>query len=665
MNSTDTLIEQLASRSVDSRDEKYVSLQEAQNSGAYPQWLATQMRLEDESPHIHRDIAAELDVLKELRPDQRLEEFQWIGGYYSRSNQNFEPTSVKLDEAIGLSKEEIEKGTYQSTWIAQALLERLKTYDREIVVPIITQIRTSLEKNFPNTNLLFLGRDFCSVYLYIVEEGILDRDNLFMANVSRYVRDVALGGKFNELRAALEQIGLTKERLLEKGLLVVDSCMKGKIPAAILKSLALGMDEHEAYRFLTHSGVRYLKSSRKEGTPIAEMAAKTGVDGRLTRKHVQLLLEELEMIEEFKIDYPTEVAEHVPRRHKLFEWRPKVACVAMGIDVDPSSGRVFLVSDDPKTPSEKILSLLGMYADMQLAKHAAQRRPLLVPGGPGTNGHAGIPLFSGTTSRTFGNPEKMALEVGLLDHSVRVPTATRIPTKSGREWVYKEEIDQAARGGIEGLKRWQERVDPSEVGSIAVLRTAGNIDLPFELIVNGKSVRRIRELVGEGNNIKAYVSDRGTVLKVIKNTKYVRKNLLSVWAQDIIRPYGIRIARILETHPTGLYIEQEAVLGPSLEQLYGETEDVPENICIQALYHFRKAKELVQDKGIWLDLKSANYQIADGVIVNVDFTPRLNSTHYRYFKGDDGHDLSDDEFLDLFFHYDARKRKLGQRRERT
>jgi len=639
----DTLIDGLISNDPDlsGRDETYVSLQEAQNTGAYPEWLLRQMAQEDSSPHIHRDIVSQLEILKALRIEERVEEFKWIGGYYSRSNQDFEPTSVKLREAIGYSDEELAKGDYRSEWIAERLLQRLKTYDQDVLVPILAQIRKTLEKDFPDTNLLFLGRDFCSVYLYILEEGVLNRDNLFMANVSRYVRDVALGGKIDELRIALEQVGLTKDRLLQKGLLVIDSCMKGKIPAVILKALASGMDEKEAYTFLTHSGVRYLKSSRNSGTPIDQLAKKTGVDGRLTKEHVQLLLEQLEMIEEFPIDYPSEVAEHVPRRHKLFEWRPKVACVAMGIDVDPKTHRVFLASEDPKTPSEKILSLLGMYADMQLAKQAAKNRPALSRQVP-------LPLLHGN-KQTNGFYAKPA-----------APLSTR--TGSDLDW---KEIDHAAKRGIQGLKHWQEDVDPLTVGSVAILRTPGNVEFPFELIVNGKPKRRVERFVGEGNNIKAYLSDCGTILKVVKSTKFVRKNLLSVWAESIVAAYGISVAKILGTHPTGLYVEQEAVLGPSLEELYGETDDIPAAITFQALVQFRGAKELVREKGIWLDLKSANYQISGEKIVNVDFTPRLNSTHYRYFKGDDGHDLSDDEFLDLFFHHDTRKRKSGQKRERT
>lgn len=136
---------------------------------------------------------------------------------------------------------------------------------------------------------------------------------------------------------------------------------------------------------------------------------------------------------------------------------------------------------------------------------------------------------------------------------------------------------------------------------------------------------------------------------------------------------------MLNVSPTGLYLEQEAVPGDSLEKLYGDPDGVkaPQAICDKVIADFRAGKKLVKEKGIWLDLKAANYHInPDGLsrgtptrrgevgIVNVDYTPRLNPTFYRYFQNDPlemgsdkRRDLKDDEFLEKFFHHDVRKRK--------
>ena len=122
---------------------------------------------------------------------------------------------------------------------------------------------------------------------------------------------------------------------------------------------------------------------------------------------------------------------------------------------------------------------------------------------------------------------------------------------------------------------------------------------------------------------------------------------------------------MLTVSPTGLYLEQEAVPGESLESLYGEAERIPTEICDKALHDFRAAKKLIKEKGIWLDLKSANYHIArDESLVNVDYCPRLNPTYYRYFQTDPieaqggaRRELAEDEFLERFFHHDVKKRK--------
>ena len=644
-------------------------LQESFANGTYPEWLHTEAIKEDLQPHILDDIVAEFERLKTLSPEQRMEDYNWVVRYYSRSNKAFQSTSLKLYEHIGCTEADIEARTFDSRDVANHLLQRIKNYDETCIVPIITQVREYLVSSFPNTNVLFLGRDFCSAYLYIVNEGVLNRDNLFLANISRYVRDVALGGKTAELRWVLERIGLTKDVLLEKGLLIADSCMQGKIPAVILKSIALGMNETERYQFLTHSYIRYLRSSRKAGLSIAEKAVVVAEgSGRLTDENLETLLSNpIELIEEFKVDYPSIVEEYVPRRHKIFEWRPKLSLIAMGIEVDKLGPR--LIANEPKTPSEKILSLLGLYGEIELFK--ASR----VPRDRAINTHGGE-ANNASSSQHHGDfePRKMAFEIALLDS----PTRRDIPIRRDliisaseyqktvpleKDWFLKE-IDQALlTGGIDGLRLWQSQVN-SNVGSVAVMRT-NDLNFPYELIINGKVIYRFKDEVGEGNNVKVYATETGTIMKVIKDARFVRKNLMLAWAEPIVRATGIRTAKVLNVSPTGLYLEQEAVPGDSLEKLYGESEKIPTEICDKAVHDFRAAKTLIKEKGIWLDLKSANYHIGrDQSIVNVDYCPRINATYYRYFQtdpieaqGGSRRELTEDEFLERFFHHDVKKRK--------
>ena len=681
------------------------TLHEAFADGTYPEWLHGEAVHEQNEPHIAADIARELEEIRLLPSDQRLEEYNWIVRYYSRSNKSFEETSLRLYDYAGYSDQDIQTGTYDSVRLANGLLARLKEYDATCVVPVIQQVRDYLVRNFSNTNILFLGRDFCSTYLYIVNpasggtgSGGLDRKNLFLSNVSRYVRDVALGGSTTELRLVLERIGLTKSVLLQKGLLVADSCMQGKIPAIILKSLALGMDESERYRFLTRCDVRYLKSSRIQGRTIAEKTIEIGkAKAALTEEDLNTILaQRIERIEEFPITYPALVEEFVPRRHKIFEWRPKLSLIAMGIEVDELGPR--LVANEPTTPSEKVLSLLGLYGEIELMKAALVE----------TDSTRDIEQTSPNEHHGDFEPSKMALEIALLDPAVGgtrrmghhiVSASTPVPRNAGYEkpvplepgWFLRE-IEAALRsGGIEGLRAWQNQ-PVANVGSVAVMRTSrrGESNCLYELVINGKLIYRFKDIVGEGNNVKVYSTEKNSVVKVIKDPRHVRKNLLLAWAEPVVRNAGIRTAKVLGVSPTGLYLEQEAVPGTSLESLYGESQSIPAVICERAVHDFRAAKKLIAEKGIWLDLKSANYHMAeDGSIVNVDYAPRLNPTYYRYFQNDPAssgaspnkdldaaaelksdeekmklaiqteksrRELTEDEFLDKFFHHDVRKR---------
>jgi hypothetical protein len=387
------------------------------------------------------------------------------------------------------------------------------------------------------------------------------------------------------------------------------------------------------------------------------------------------------------------VEEYLPRRHKIFEWRPKLALISMGIEINPTVGGTsphngaHLVAAEPSTPSEKILSLLGLYGEIQFAKAALVEQSEYL---------AREPLVAIPEHGNF-NPKKMAVEVALLDsersHSQRprpvghhiVSTGTGVytplaPPKAG--WFLKE-IDRALENGIQGLRDWQSHVDHN-VGSVAIMKTKDLVYL-YELVINGKVIYRFKDIVGEGNNVKVYTAENGNIVKVIKDPKHVRKNLMLAWAEPLVRSAGIRTARVLNVSPTGLYLEQEAVPGDSLETLYGDPDGVgaPQFLCDKVIADFRAAKKLMKEKGIWLDLKSANYHLDhdSGAIVNVDYAPRLNPTFYRYFQTDpavrrdsdpaepglrhnetvaasgERRDLTEDEFLDKFFHHDVRKRK--------
>ena len=197
--------------------------------------------------------------------------------------------------------------------------------------------------------------------------------------------------------------------------------------------------------------------------------------------------------------------------------------------------------------------------------------------------------------------------------------------------------------------------------------------MPYKLLMGDEPVVRLARIVGEGNNVLAYESEQGTAIKVAKRPVHARKNLLLAWAERVVREAGIDVAPVVAVGPGGLYVEQEYVPGESLEQTYGASygsgngATVPESLLVQILEHLERGRALIRSRGIYLDLKAANYQVrASGQIVLVDYTPRVNDTHYRYFTHDPeegqarGRDLTDGEFLDLFFRHDLRKKCAGK-----
>ena len=353
-------------------------LQDAQDSGQYVEWLAKAAKKEEEKPSIRHKIVKELEALKKATPEERFDELNKVVRYYSKANKGFQETLIGLHELY--LNEMLKSGGYDSDKFADRLLKFVRRYELQVIAPIAKQIHRQLQTEFCSSLILFLGRDFTSIYTYgMVGSPIGDAsckinpttgDRFFMANISRDVRDAACSGKLEELKLLLKRVGLSKDRLVEKGLVITDAGKRGKIPAIVFKALVSDMDEYEAYKFLTHCHVRYMKSSNTKGTPLAGMAFKLGNNEKLSKKDIDTLLGEtkdipqgsnLEGIKEFKIDFAMnkimsdiEKASSmamVERRHKLFEWRPKVAMLATDIEMKKDVAR--LVSAPTNTPSEK------------------------------------------------------------------------------------------------------------------------------------------------------------------------------------------------------------------------------------------------------------------------------------------------------------------------
>lgn len=620
--------------------EAYRSIERAQCEGTYPELLsriASKVHGTVEGALVH-----ELETIRHLKPEERTDAFDRILRYWSRAKADriarktipdvsaFEETSLRLERAIKYTRTELQEGQFKPSVLGKRLMESCRQYDRRVTVPLTTQILDELKRDFLGDNILFLGRDFTSLYLYAHASRILPPEEIFLANVSRNVRDGCLSDpsdeKLRELRVVLARCGLTAERLKQGQLVIVDTSMKGKIPAIIFRALALDMGDKEAFEFLTHCHIRYVRSGRREGKPLHLQALDVGeaMNGLLSKEERSALLTSVGKIEEFKeLRYPPQIASYIPRRHKIFEWRPKTLQVATGTQWGEPGESAQFTSDLPTTPSERVMCLLGLMLDVQTLE--------------------------------------MGAEAYRLSPLLAVRTPSPIQLASSLDSV-KDEIQSVFAQGHEAVRRWQRRA-PVGLAPMTIVATKEDSS-PYELYLGEKPVARLRQMAGEGNNVIAYVTENDTVLKIAKNPAHARKNLLLAWAENLVKEYGMDVAPVLNIGPEGLYVEQEHIPGENLETRFSEQfesdpQSVPEDIVKQILRVYLRAAKLRSKKGIYLDLKSANFQLREnGTIVNVDYTPRVNRTYYRYFNKDDGSPLKFREFLDMFFCHDRRKRCL-------
>ena len=595
-----------------------MDLQYALDHGLYSEWISECTITYNE---IFSGIASELELLKTWPSDKkRLDAFYNLIRYYSQANKSYQETSLRMHSAIEVSERRLRKGEYDSGELAARFLANVERYDREVTVPLCEQIGQELRREFPNSHVLFLGRDFTPVYLFLTKK--YGKSPLYhMANVSRGVRDKAMdNGQMYDLKRFLEQLGLEKDSLINRGIVITDAGKRGRIPAAILRALTLDMSETEIYSFLRQAHIRYMKSTKLDrGDEVHRQVKELAKHNSVSQKNLEKLLppDGVRNIKEFQLDYPRQTKKFVGQRNKILEWRSKPIEVA--IDIRPDG----LITKPPETPADRISLLLGLYADLSLANMAE--------GKASGAESAPQPVAEHASRHESRHGRKRESHLSLVQ-----------PIKEESAVDFRKELDRISRHSrLESLRRWREKPERETE------KVYKNFQNPHSIIL------------GEGTNNIVYQSDDGTAFKLIKSWKDARKNLLLVWAESIVNRYGIHTAQVISYDPYGIWIKQEYVPGSSLESRYGSS--VPEHIKDQVLEEWKSAKKLAKEENIWLDIKAANYhERENGQIVNVDFAPRLNSTYYRFFKSSHGRSLKDKEFLELFFKYDSsRKHKAS------
>jgi hypothetical protein len=600
----------------------YDEVVRAQNFGGYSEMLAGQAATRTNG-ELESALAAQLEKIRRLAPAPREESFNQLLRYYSTRHQAYKDSAVSLVDSSGYSWSQLVAGEYDSPRLARNLMAGMSSYMHDVIAPILDQVEAELARDFPDRNILFIGRDFTEAYFYTKEGDKLRDSRLFTLNVSRAIRDAVNAGHVAELRAILERLGLDKDRLLSRGLVLIDSSMKGLIPKAILRAALSDMSETEAYVFLSRADIRYIKSRSQGSQTLPQLVATAGASGRLSRAAIEQILAQDFAIQTFRLRIPAPRANwDADHLHNLFEHVPKPIESANRIAVD-HQGQPYLDSPAPATPAARASTILGLTADLSLYQ-------LRAPDAPRAGGH---PVAG---------------------------AAAEAKLKS----IYRE-IDAAAKRGWAGMKAWQELPFPEAARAMPSMKVVdtGDPKLPYAVEMDGQRIYQLAKLVGEGRNIRAYLTSRGTILKVLKEADNARKQILQAWAEPVLNQYGIRVAHVLWADPNGLLLEQEYVPGESLEYDYafdGGKRGMPAAITRQILKMWRQSIKLAAERDIWLDFKAANCHVnPNGEVVFVDFTPRLNNGFWRYFQVEKGgRALTEAEFLEEFLYRQVRDGKV-------
>lgn len=572
----------------------------AQDSGQYLDFVKKVSP--QEADELRVELVSVLKQIRKLSANERRRELNLIFNYYSKSRDDFRTSALVLTRRTSLDFDDLVNGDWEPKKVAEKLIAAIGNYENTVTFSMLKKMEAELAREFPRANIFFLGRDMSVFDLWARQRGILNTQRLFTANISRMVRDAASNGQNADLVQLIRQLKLDKQALLKDGIVFIDSSMGGKIPAVTLAALMEGYTDRERYELLSKTHIRYLRSSQMEGESISQRAAQFRAQKAISAAQAQEILNERAGIPVFEVGSEKGkyfVGDFEP--HNFFEHRPKFISSAVGMRRN-GDGVVRTLSAMPTSLGDRVNSILGLLTDITIVQE---------------------------------NPAPKFFQ--------ELNEAWKRGYREASDW---EDIE---------TKRQQERFENTEV------RETRNSDYPFELVINGKQKARMIKLLGEGANVRAYLGEGGTVIKVVKNDYSMQKSLHAVWAMKVMDEYGIEIARILTYDRQGVYVEQELIPGESLEELHAKGQ-VTQEMHEQVLNMFNRAKKLAEERGIYLDLKAGNVHVdKNGRVVNVDYVPRVNSTYWRYFRTEDGRPFTDLEFLDLFYNYDRRKKDLPVR----
>ncbi len=555
-----------------------------------------------------------LEEVKDWNPRDREVFFSSLLRHYSEKRSDFKPSAVPFERKLNV--DELVAGNYDAKEMAARLLQVVARYERTVILPLLQQISYEIRSRYSGKYLFFIGRDFSSTYIYMQSKVPETFPGQYVSlNVSRKIRDAVIDGQEADLeKLFFESSKISRADLLEKGIAIFDSSMSGKIPRSIVFALSQGMTDQEQVDFFTKVSVRNINSkSRFASTPLSLrkwLTRMTSPEGVIDRESFRsMITQPLVKVPTFSLSLPTSVRDYLSSPHNLFEHRFKF--LTSGVELSPTG----IQSPTPSELWEKAGSFLGLYSEIAVQT--------LAEGG----------TFMAPVHDTRTIEDRMA------------------------------EVDRVfQKGGAQALRTWQYR--PPGESTLALFETMVErreaSSNAIEQIEVGGRVFNIQGRLGEGMNVVVYLTDDNKALKVLKKPEAARKVLLQHWMQPLLSDAKIPIAKIIETHPLGLYSLQEYYPGLSLEarfSSFADAETIPEDLNNEILEIWKRSQVLIENQGLWLDFRSANFQLdAEGKPVFVDFNPRFNKGYWRYYlDANGGKFLDTSSFFDTFYNYNLSK----------
>ena len=605
--------------------ELYPFAVKAQSTNSYQDFLKDFAANRDVENFLLEKLVSRLEKLKRMGQSSRQQELFKILYYFSDRREAYKARAVNVLYGSTYSEQDLLQGNYDSEILAREFLKAIQFYETNVTLPLLLQIEKEMVSDFNGQIVFSIGRDFSIVQQFLLERKSFSKNQLVTLNVSRAIKNLVAEGQHEALKQITENIGLTKEALLKKGIVFLDSSMSGKIPKALFYALSMGMSDQETREFAKKVDIRYVKarSSKSEDLNFSDFLLSCfNEKGQFDREKLKTSINQTGLaIKTFKLSLPKEAADYdINHIHNLLEHRPKFVNSANGFSED--KGQAIIASKNPDGVGGQINALLGLYAEYMMLSLAKDGK-----------------FQSNVKEIDQWFTEKPAL-FSQLDKVVKK--------------------DQLA--GLLNFATTSLAIETTQFHKTINVVEAKSREFPFELWVGKERWFRLRGMLGQGKNVSVYLTEENTALKVMIRPENSYKALIQSWIQNKLEDQGIRTAKILRTHRTGVLQEQEYVPGYSLEYLqYHDPKKVSDKIRDSIYKQWAAAKKLTAE-GLWLDFRSGNFQLnAAGEPVMVDFVPRTNPGYWRYFlESRSGSFLMKNDFWELFFNYHVQKGNIPQ-----